>query len=257
MFNYDRERASILTPADRLKNRELFPWKSRNSLEGDFIISSPKNRLLFEEPEFFASKNRRKTENLFRKASFYQNTIHEPNINTATENKSSIYQPCIVDFFGEPISKKKDTSKIIVSEINDQLLYELTQKPDLLYSLTPYNFELVIAKIFEKRGFSVKITPQTCDGGKDIFVAKNDLCSFLFYVECKKYSPDHHVGIDIIQRLYGVISAEKATGGIIATTSYFTDPAKDYIQKHQLNHQITLHDYNVIINNLKSLNYDI
>lgn len=159
-------------------------------------------------------------------------------------------------FLESQLVRKKIHQKIIITEINDQLLYELTQKPDLLYSLTPYNFELVIAKIFEKRGFSVKITPQTRDGGKDIFVAKNDLFSFLFYVECKKYSPDHHVGIDIIHRLYGVIAAEKVTGGIIATTSYFTNPAKDYIQQHQLNHQITLHDYDTISSLLKSLQYN-
>lgn len=174
-----------------------------------------------------------------------------------TDNATSIYQPCIVDSFGEPINKDKNSSKIIITEINDQLLYTLSQNPDFLYSLTPYNFECIMAKIFEKNGYSVKITPQTRDGGKDIFIAQNDVCSYMLYVECKKYSPNHHVGVDIIQRLYGIISAEKATGGIVATTSYFTQPAKDYIKKHNLNHQITLHDYNTIIDNLKSIKYNI
>ena len=136
------------------------------------------------------------------------------------------------------------------------MLYDLAKNPELLHSLSPYDFERVVARMFEKKGFTVKITPQTRDGGKDIFIAKNDLCSFLFYVECKKYSPDLHVGIDVIQRLYGVISAEKATGGIIATTSYFTKPAKDYIQEHQLEHQLTLQDYDTISDILKSLQHN-
>lgn len=167
-----------------------------------------------------------------------------------------IYQPCIVDNRGIPLDKIDESSKIIVTEINDQLLYELSQNPKELYDLSPYNFERVIARMFEKKGFTVKMTPQTRDGGKDIFIAKNDLCSFLFYVECKKYAPNQHVGIDVIQRLYGVISAEKATGGIIATTSYFTKPAKYYIQEHQLEHQLTLQDYNTISDILKSLQYN-
>lgn len=175
-------------------------------------------------------------------------------LTSSQEADSIIYQNCIVDSSGKPItSKTKKDTAIKISEINDQLLYGLSQNPNLLYNLSSYDFERVIAKIFEKKGFSIKITPQTRDGGKDIFIAKNDLCSFLFYVECKKYAPNHPVGIEVIQRLYGVISAEKATGGIIVTTSYFAKPAKDYLQKFNLTHQITLQDYDVISNILKTL----
>lgn len=53
-----------------------------------------------------------------------------------------------------------------------------------------------------------------------------------------------------------MVSAEKATGGIIATTSYFTKPAKDYIQENHLEHQLTLQDYDAISNILKSLQYN-
>lgn len=167
-----------------------------------------------------------------------------------------VYHDCIVGTDGQPISSSEKTNVIAnVSEVDDKLLYEISQNPKLLHDLEPREFERVIARMFEKKGFSVKITPQTRDGGKDIFVAKNDLCSFLFYVECKKYSPDHPVGIEIIQRLYGVVAAEKATGGIIATTSYFTKPAKDYIQERQLEHQITLQDYDEIVNILNTLSF--
>ena len=172
------------------------------------------------------------------------------------DNLNILYTPCIIDKYGNAINKIDNSTKIAVTEVNDQLLCDLAKNPELLHDLSPYNFERVIASMFEKKGFTVKITPQTRDGGKDIFVAKNDLCSFLFYVECKKYAPNQHVGIDVIQRLYGVISAEKATGGIIATTSYFTKPAKDYIQENHLEHQLTLQDYDEISNILKSLQYN-
>lgn len=168
----------------------------------------------------------------------------------------TIYKPCIIDKFGKPIEEIDNSTKIIVTEVNDELLFKLSQNPKLLHGLLPYDFERVIARMFEKKGFTVKMTTQTRDGGKDIFVAKNDLFSFLFYVECKKYAPDKPVGIDVIQRLYGVISAEKVTGGIVATTSHFTKPAKDYIQEHQLEHQLTLQDYDAISDILKSLQHN-
>lgn len=184
------------------------------------------------------------------------NSIRDLLLSSPFDNYDLINKPCIIDASGKVINNVDNRTKIVVTEVNDELLYELSQNPNLLYNLSPYDFERVIARMFEKKGFTIKITPQTRDGGKDIFIAKNDLCSFLFYVECKKYSPDQHVGIDVIQRLYGVISAEKATGGIIATTSYFTKPAKDYIQEHQLEHQLTLQDYNTISNILKSLQHN-
>lgn len=167
-----------------------------------------------------------------------------------------IYTPCIVDKYGVPIEKIDKSTQIIITEINDQLLYEFAKNPELLHNLSSYDFERVIARIFEKQGFSVEITPRTRDGGKDIFIAKQGLASFLFYVECKKYAPNKPVGIDIIQRLYGVICAEKANGGFIATTSHFTKPAKDYIKEYNLEHQLTLQDYNTISDILKSLQHN-
>ena len=167
-----------------------------------------------------------------------------------------IYRNCIIGADGRPISSsKKSNIKINVSDMEEQLLYEISKNPELLHNLSSYDFERIIAKIFEKRGFSVRITPQTRDGGKDIFIAKNDLCSFLFYVECKKYALNRPVGIEVIQRLYGIISAEKATGGIIVTTSYFAKPAKDYIQEHQLEHQLTLQDYDALVNILNNMKF--
>lgn len=167
-----------------------------------------------------------------------------------------LYTPCIVDKYGNKIDEIDSPTKIIVTEINDQLLYELAKKPELLHNLSSYDFERVIARIFEKQGFSIEITPKTRDGGKDIFIAKQGFASFLFYVECKKYAPNKPVGIDIIQRLYGVISAEKANGGFIATTSHFTKPAEDYIREYNLEHQLTLQDYNTISDILKSLQHN-
>lgn len=171
--------------------------------------------------------------------------------NTPSAN-NIVFNEGIIGSDGRPLKDKKSTL-IKVSEISHELLINLSNNPKLLYNLSPYEFERVIAALFEKKGFSVTITPQTRDGGKDIFIAQDNIASFLFYVECKKYQPNNHVGIEIIQRLYGVVAAEKATAGIIATTSYFTKPAIDYVKIHNLEHQLSLKDFNSIRNLLNEL----
>ena len=212
--------------------------------------------------EFFAQRNFDITEEISpekieKVKQIIENITHILNSDIVkTDEKVIICKPCIINSSGEAIDKVDNSTQIIVTEINDQLLYQLSQNPSLLHKLSSYEFECVIAKMFEKLGFSIEITPKTRDGGKDIFIAKQGLASFLFYVECKKYAPDKPVGIDIIQRLYGVISAEKANGGFIATTSYFTKSAKNYIQEYNLDHQLTLQDYNTISDILKTLQYN-
>lgn len=138
---------------------------------------------------------------------------------------------CIIDPLGNPISDINNI-RINISEVNDELLKLLINNPDYLYQLSSRRFEELIAEILIRKGYNVELTSVTRDGGKDIYAARqDDLGSFLYLVECKKYAPNHHVGIDVIQRLYGVVSDEKATAGIIVTTSYFTKSAKDFQKK--------------------------
>lgn len=151
---------------------------------------------------------------------------------------------CIVDQFGKPISDIKDI-RIEVSEINDRILNELYNKPADLYQLSSRRFEELVAEIFIRKGYDVELTPATRDGGKDIYaVSKNDFGSFLYIVECKKYSPTRKVGVNVLRDLYGVLSKERATYGIAVTTSYFSKPAKDYQQ--DILYQMSLHDFNSI-----------
>lgn len=141
-----------------------------------------------------------------------------------------------------------------VSIINEQLMKYIAENPAYMYKLTSREFEKMIAKLFSKMGYSVDLTKQTRDGGKDIYIAKKtEIGAFLFLVECKKYAPDNPVGIDIIRNLYGVMNMEekKPTGGIIATTSFFTKDAQQQIIEKNLEHRIMLHDYEYIKGLLK------
>ena len=106
----------------------------------------------------------------------------------------------------------------------------------------PAKFEEFVAEILARQGYEVELTPASDDGGFDVYAAKNDgFGSFLYLVECKRYTQPNKVGVQVIRSLHGVVQKEKATAGIIATTSYFTKRAEEFQQ--DVRHQMQLADY--------------
>lgn len=109
-------------------------------------------------------------------------------------------------------------------------------------SISPRRFEEAAAKLFGQLGYKVELTPASKDGGKDLYIAKkDDLGSFLYYVECKRYAPDRSVGVGLVRSLYGVVEEGRATAGLLLTTSQFTANARSF--QNKLEHRLTLSDY--------------
>lgn len=154
-------------------------------------------------------------------------------------------QSGILDASGNPIVSGGQADRQIivdVTSVNDQLLEQVHADPTLMYKLSPRRFEEFVAEVLNRLGYSVTLTPASGDGGKDIYAAKKDhLGSFLYVVECKKYAPDNPVGVGLIRQLNGVVQAEQATAGILATTSFFTKGAKEY--QRRISHQMGLKDF--------------
>jgi len=88
-------------------------------------------------------------------------------------------------------------------------------------------------------GYDIKLTPVTRDGGFDMYAAKREsIGSFLYLVECKRYTPPQKVGIRMVRELHGVVQQKKANAGIIVTTSFFTANAKEFQQKSKYQMQL-------------------
>lgn len=67
----------------------------------------------------------------------------------------------------------------------------------------------------------------------------------------QKYAPDRPVGVNLVRELYGTISADKATAGLLITTSYFSQDAINF--KNQVSHQLSLIDYVKLISEIQKI----
>jgi restriction system protein len=146
---------------------------------------------------------------------------------------------------GKPVRRDDlATSRLVVdvAHANSLLLRRLAADPSQWYELSPRKFEEIVAELLQRQGYEVTLTPETADGGFDIYAAKKDgLGEFLYLVECKRYTPPRKVGVHVVRALRGVIDDRRAAGAALVTTSYFTEPAQQF--QFHFRHQLKLHDY--------------
>jgi restriction system protein len=126
-------------------------------------------------------------------------------------------------YFEFEIDRKFNGTSIVelCPAITDEFIGRIRERPNLLYELEPRQFEELIARVFEAFGFEVELTARTRDGGRDLIAISNFPSRIKYLIECKRYSPERRVGIDVVQRLHGVVIGEPSTAGILATTSGF------------------------------------
>ena len=134
------------------------------------------------------------------------------------------------------LTEKHDSSTIlqITSVVNDRLLEHLLKHPTYLRSMKPSTFEELIAELFHGFGFDVELTLSTRDGGYDIIaIGNHQIAASKYLIECKRYAETRKVGIQPVRSLYGVVNDERATKGILVTTSSFTSPAEDFLERNR------------------------
>lgn len=146
---------------------------------------------------------------------------------------------------GEPIGEVPRPVKLVVVDTNRILLERIRANPEEVYSLGSREFEELVADILREKGYDVTLTPPSGDGGFDMFAArKDDLGSFLFLVECKRYIPPNKVGVSVVRALHGVVQQRQANAGIVVTSSFFTKGAREF--QEDVPHQMQLRDYFVL-----------
>ena len=143
--------------------------------------------------------------------------------------------------------------RILTSGINISLFDAIKRNPEKVYKMTPREFEEFVAEVFFRRGFEVRLTPQSNDGGHDIVaVWNNDLTGKeVHLVECKRYAAEKKISVGIVRGLHGVVHDANATKGILVTTSGFSKQARDFEQRHR--GRIKLQDYDALLGWIRAL----
>jgi hypothetical protein len=132
--------------------------------------------------------------------------------------------------------------------VTDELITKLAAHPDSLYQLEPRAFEELIARVFEIYGFTVEVTSRTRDSGRDVIAISHDAARVKYLIECKKYARTNKVGISLVQRLHGVLHGDRGTRAILATTSTFTRPAREYMSREHVKLEFEGKDFNGVHN---------
>ncbi len=94
-----------------------------------------------------------------------------------------------------------------------------------LRALSWRQFEQLVGEAYRRRGYSVEETGgRGADGGVDLKLRGN---GETILVQCKRWRTQR-VGVDKVRELFGVVTAERATGGILVSSGRFTNAAKSF-----------------------------
>lgn len=92
-------------------------------------------------------------------------------------------------------------------------------------SLSWRDFEHLAGEAYRRQGYTVTENADTGpDGGVDLRLKKD---GNRFLVQCKQWR-NMKVGVKVVRELYGVMTAERATGGIVITSGIFTQEARNF-----------------------------
>jgi molybdopterin converting factor small subunit len=131
---------------------------------------------------------------------------------------------------------------IRMQAINGQLIRLLAEQPDRMYRLRPRQLEELMAELYARQGFDVQLTPETHDGGVDLYVVcRTPFGRLLTLVDTKRHGRGRPVGVGIVRQLYGVVEAKRASAGVVATTSFFTRDARRF--QEEVPFRLALQDY--------------
>lgn len=99
----------------------------------------------------------------------------------------------------------------------------LAKDPDLLRSLTPRQWEELVAASYDRAGFDeVILTPRSGDFGRDVIAIRKGWGSVRIIDQVKALAPDRHVTANDVRALIGVMASDhQATKGIVTTTASF------------------------------------
>lgn len=112
----------------------------------------------------------------------------------------------------------------------DRLIVDIAENYDRIYDISSREFEEIVERLFQDKGFETRLTPKTRDGGVDIIAIKYEIGKpVCFYVECKRVGRKKSIGINIVRSLFGVQMADRINKSLLVTTGRITHDARRFV----------------------------
>jgi hypothetical protein len=146
--------------------------------------------------------------------------------------------------YANPVDQQEAIALLLNKiSMNSAILHDIPTRTDWRV------FEEIVAEIFRKFGYEIELTKKTRDGGKDIIALRksgNEVTERLL-IECKHWQAK--IDVNPIRNLVGVAITqdELPTGIILATTSTFTEDAKELKINSSISIELDLKDYNDVL----------
>ena len=126
-----------------------------------------------------------------------------------------------MEVYFEIIRKENEKNELIKREKDRKRQIEKQKeklKLDYWQSLSGFDFEYQVYKLFVEKGYNAKLTSKTGDGGIDIVL--RDKSGSKIIVQCKNHKAK--IGPSTVRDLYGVLISEKAIKAILINSGGFT-----------------------------------
>ena len=104
-------------------------------------------------------------------------------------------------------------------------------------TLSPFDFEKEVGKWYQKKGYHVKVTNKSNDGGVDVLLTMKGETT---YVQCKQWN--YQVPVGVVRELYGVMASNSVKKGIIVCLNGGTKGAVDFANDNGIR-IVTHHDF--------------
>lgn len=122
-----------------------------------------------------------------------------------------------------------------------------TPQSALLSSLNPSHFEYLVDALYTIMGYTTTLTQRTYDKGRDVIAEKKHLGEKQrLLIQCKR--TQKNVGVKETRALLGVVSNEKATKGVLVSTSEFTSEARKFEKDNRRLELIGNKDLQMLLN---------
>jgi hypothetical protein len=97
-----------------------------------------------------------------------------------------------------------------------------------LQQMNEYDFEYIVAQVWQKQGWETEVTSGSTDRGVDIIAVKSDPFEQRQYIQAKRYAGGNKVGSSEIQKYSGLYARNESVDSVVVvTTSGFTSEAQN------------------------------